>query len=101
MPQRWTTEEAKAFWRQCESVVITRHDNLQECQQRFADDERHRCNQDQFDLEEFFRYEEEHSVELSVETAGNLTFWAENQAWSYCDNCNKLVMQKMQPNYAN
>ena len=64
MPQCWTTE----FWRQCESVVITRHDNLQECQQWFADDECHRCNQDQFGLEEFFRYEKEHSVELSVET---------------------------------
>ena len=107
MPPKWTTEEAHAFWRQRQSIVVTRPDNLEQRPQCFAADEQQRHNQTQSELEDFYQNEQQHWVQPSQETlcilhtAENLTFCAENQAWSYCDTCHKSVMEKMQLNYAN
>ena len=85
VPQKWTAEEVHAFWREHQSIVVTRRDNIQQCQQRFARDEQCQCNQAQSELDDFYMNEEQHWFEPSAETlailhtAENLIFWAENR----------------------
>ena len=101
---RWSTETSSQFWSRRSTTVIARlprvHQRNAERIHRVAQRDAARCQR----REEFVQRYRERAVPgtpsiLDTEEMGDLRFWSQHQAWTYCASCGALQPQKLLPSY--
>ena len=101
MPRPLSQHDAELFWRQQHSALITRDDTLPDHRQHEQQQQQRQHDQDQQEAFRAMNGSDDtapHTVHV-IQVAENLSFWASNSSWSYCETCYELVTEKLKPHF--